>query len=111
MMRDVKNWVELCDHCNAAKTPTKPYKSPLLPQPVRRIGEVWSAYILGPLPKCHSGAKYMLVFMELMSKWAEVFPLVDTKAHIIPNSEVERFNYFLVKPLQGFVDVSSKDCD
>ena len=162
MMRDVKNWVKSCHHCNAAKTPTKPYKSPLLPQPVRRIGEVWSADILGPLPKSHSGAKYMLVFMESMSKWAEVYPLVETKAHIIAryfvekivfrfgapsylksdmgsnmvakvvneaalllgtkrlvtspyrpqsNSEVERFNYSLVKQLQGFVDASSKHWD
>ena len=111
--------------------------------------------ILRPLPKCHSGSKYMLVFMESMSKWAEVFPLVETKAHIIAryfveeivyhfeaptylksdmgsnmiakvlneaalllgtkqlvtslyrpqtNSEVERFNYFLIKQLQGYVD-------
>ena len=95
-----------------------------------------------------------------MSKWAEVFPLVETKAHIIAryfveeivyrfgaliylksdmgsnmiakvvneaalllgtkrlvtspyrpqtNSEVERFNYSLIKQLQGYVDASTKD--
>ena len=160
MMRDVKNWVKSCHQCSAAKAPTRPYISPLLPQPVRGIGEVWSMDILGPLPKCHSGSKYMLVFMESMSKWAEVFPLVETKAHIIAryfveeivyrfgaptylksdmgsnmiakvvneaalllgtkrlvtspyrpqtNSEVERFNYSLIKQLQGYVDASTKD--
>ena len=41
--------------------------------------------ILGPLPKCHSGSKYMLVFME----WTEVLPLVETKAHIIARYFVE----------------------
>ena len=100
--------------------------------------------------------------MESMSKWAEVFPLVETKAHVIAryfveeivfrfgapsylksdmgsnmiakvvneaalllgtkrlvtspyrpqsNSEVDRFNYSLVKQLQGFVDASSKAWD
>ena len=83
MLRDVQNWVKSCHQCNSAKKPTKPYKSKLQPIPPFRVGYAWGMDIVGPLKESYTGAKYLLVFMEYATKWAEVFPLVETKAHIL----------------------------
>ena len=63
--------------------------------------------ILGPLPKCNSDSKYMLVFMESMSKWAEVFNLVETTAQIIARYFVEETVYCFGAPTYLKSDVGS----
>ena len=98
MLRDVKDWVQSCYHCNASKRPTRPFRAPLTPIPPRRVGQCWAMDILGPLKQTHSGSKYILVFMEYATKWSECFPLEETKAYIIARYFVEQIAYRFGSP-------------
>ena len=79
MLHDVQNWVKSCHQCNSTKKPTKPYKSKLQPVPPFRVDYAWGMDIV----ESYTRAAYLLVFMEYATKWAEVFPLVESKAHIL----------------------------
>ena len=76
-------------YSHATKKPTKPIKSELTPTSPVRVGQIWVMDILGPLKESYAGNKYLLVFMEYATKWAEVFPLAETKAHIIARHFVD----------------------
>ena len=39
--------------------------------------------IMGPLPLTSRGHQYILVVIDLFTKWVEVFPLVNTTAHTL----------------------------
>ena len=59
MLRDVQNWVLSCHHCLSLLEPLPPF----------RVGNVWAVDILGPLKESYSGAKYLIVFMEYVTKY------------------------------------------
>ncbi|CEM32443.1 unnamed protein product [Vitrella brassicaformis CCMP3155] len=79
MYDDIKRWVMNCPVCRAARQrPTTHW--PLKPIPVTRAFELVGMDIVGPLPESHNGNRYMLVFMDYLTKWPEVFPMKDMTA-------------------------------
>ena len=107
MLRDVQNWVLSCHHCCSSKKPTKPYRSPLEPLPPFRVGNVWAVDILGPLKESYTGAKYLIVFMEYATKYAECFPVMEIKSHIIARHFVDEIVYRYGAPTHLLSDMGT----
>ena len=57
--------------------------------------------VLGPLPESDQGNKYIIVFCDYFTKWAEAYPMPDQKAETIAQIFVEQiiFRYGVPKKL------------
>ena len=107
MLRDVQNWVLSCHLCCSSKKTTKPYRSPLAPLPPFRVGNFWAVDILGPLKESYTGAKYLIVFMEYATKYAECFPVMEIKSHIIARHFVDEIVYRYGAPTHLLSDMGT----
>lgn len=65
---DVETWVKHCEGCQQFKIRTESTNAPMKPILPTRIGEIWAADI-ATLTTSKRGNKYLLVFMEYLSKW------------------------------------------
>ena len=96
MFKDVQNLILSCPHCNRRKSPKS---SPILPAlPMIPQGEPWSDIsfdALGPLPKTTGGNLHIVVFMDRLTKYCELFAVPDLKettvADLIVNEIVPRY--------------------
>ena len=57
MARDIKKWIRSCNVCC-----TEPW-------------QVLASDLIGPLPKSYANHEYLLVFVDLFSKWVELIPV------------------------------------
>jgi len=79
MLNTVKNWVKSCPQCQTYKS--RKLKVGLLqPISVDKKFQRWSLDIIGPLPTTRNGNKYILTFMEYLTRWPEAFPMKDATA-------------------------------
>ena len=62
------------------KTPRNRHKAPLLPIPVQDAFDRVACDIMGPFPTSKSGNRYVLVFIDALTKWVEAFPLPSIEA-------------------------------
>ena len=90
MYADIKEWLRLCSVCGSKKgkidermgiahshiAASKPF-------------EVMGMDIIGPLPTTVHGYRWILVFTDHFSKWAEAFPMKDSTAPTIAKHYVE----------------------
>lgn len=74
MDEDVKIWVKYCEGCQKAKVRTENTNAPLKPILPSRVGEIWAANV-ATLTESKKGFKYLLVFMEYLSKWVVTAPM------------------------------------
>ena len=92
-----------CQTCEQNKSNVKNHKAPL--QSINGINEpfvFWAMDYIGPLPETARGNKHLLVvkltcknmkviiFMNHSTKWCEVFPTKDQKAHTVAHILVSR---------------------
>lgn len=80
MYKDVEHWVRLCNDCPTRKKPRNKLRAPLLPIPVSAAYERMAVDILGPLPVTWKGNRYIVVFVEYLTKWPEIFPVKNIEA-------------------------------
>lgn len=90
MRRDVLDYCRKCPSCALHKTPKNRKRAPLqvfeeLSAPFQRT----AMDIVGPLPTTTAGNKYILVFVDHLSRYAEAFPLADQKAETVARVFVE----------------------
>ena len=94
MYMDVQHWCLSCEHCAMKKTPKQRQTAPLLPIPVEAPFEKVSCDISGPWPVTHDNNRYILVFIDMCTKWTEAFaiPNIEAKtvAEIFVNEIVSR---------------------
>ena len=83
MYKDVEHWVRSCQDCSTRKKPRNKRRAPLLPIPVSAAFERMAVDILGPLPVTWQGNRYIVVFVEYLTKWPEIFPVQNTEATTI----------------------------
>ena len=74
MYKDVEHWVRSCVDCATRKNPKSKARAPLLLIPVDGAFQRLAVDVLGPLPVTWSGNRYIVVFMEYLTKWPEIFP-------------------------------------
>ena len=80
MYKDVEHWVRSCQDCSTRKKPRNKRHAPLLPIPVSGAFERIAVDILGPLPATWSGNRYIVCFIEYLTKWPEIFAVKNIDA-------------------------------
>lgn len=83
MYKDVEHWVHSCTDCATRKNPKTTECAPVLPIPVDSAFQHLAVDVLGPLPVTCLGNRYIVVFMEYMTKWPEIFPVKITIANLL----------------------------
>ena len=102
MEKDVKQWCFDCRICATRRDTGKRTKVPLKPiLPPSAPMETTAMDVLGPLPESDQGNKYIIVFCDYFTKWAEAYPMPDQKAETIAQIFVEQiiFRYGVPKKL------------
>lgn len=88
MIRDIETYVSRCTSCatrkrsNISKAPMAIFES------AQSVFEVCSMDIVGPLPLSRGGNKYLLTFIDHLSRYAEAIPIPDQSAATIANAFV-----------------------
>ena len=94
MYKDVEHWVRSCQDCSTRKKPRNKRHAPLLPIPVSGAFERIAVDILGPLPATWSGNRYIVCFIEYLTKWPEIFAVKNidavTIAHLLTDEIIPR---------------------
>lgn len=80
MYKDVEHWIRSCNDCATRKKPRNKSRAPLLPIPVSAAFDRMAVDILGPLPVTWTGNQYIVVFVEYLTKWPEIFPVKNIDA-------------------------------
>jgi hypothetical protein len=88
MYKFVEDWVKTCDLCQSKKTP-KNLTTPLQPITTSHFGEQWAVDIMTDLPTTQRG-NCLIVFIEYFSKWIEVIPARNHRAHTIAQAFVDQ---------------------
>lgn len=89
--KDVIHWVKSCIPCNQKKAPPKKTKAKVVPMPVATEPfERVSTDILGPFVASKSGNRYVLVFVDYLTKYMELVPLPNVKSQTVATAFIER---------------------
>ena len=91
MRKDITEWINSCQICATRKNTGVRTKVPLCPMPVTTAPmERCAMDVIGPLPESVSGNKFILVFMDYFTKFAEAFAMTNQKAETIAEIFVEK---------------------
>lgn len=74
---DILSFVAGCRVCSISKNPPKKAEAELHPIKTSRPFQIVAADIVGPLPMTPGGHSYILVLIDLFTKWVELAPLKD----------------------------------
>jgi transposase InsO family protein len=95
MDRDIREYSVTCLECQASKTGSVTRAGLLEPIRVTTPFEKVGMDFVGPLPSTSKGNKYLLVFIDYMTRWPEAFAVPDRKAstvaRIIVDELIPRF--------------------
>ena len=81
MSKDVKNWFASCETCSRRKLTQRAVEPPLITLPtVNNLMDRVSVDFCGPFPITPDGKKYILVFMDYLTRWPEAFATKNMKA-------------------------------
>ena len=75
MFKDTDHWCKSCIDCSMKKSPRNKHKAPLLPIPVGGAFDRVAVDIIGPLKTTTKGNKYIIVFMDYLTRWPEAIPV------------------------------------
>ena len=88
MRSDVRKFCRGCLNCATRKGPGRGIRPPLQPIPVKGPFHRVGVDIL-QLPLTSSGNKYLVVFLDYLTKWVEAYPVPDQRAETIARLLVE----------------------
>ncbi|XP_035664608.1 uncharacterized protein LOC118408091, partial [Branchiostoma floridae] len=93
IFRDVKRFCKGCPQCQKSATRRAGEKHtmvapPIIGEPFRRIG----IDIVGPLPRSHSGNRFILTIVDHATRYPEAIPLPSTEAERVANALVAFFS-------------------
>jgi hypothetical protein len=71
--RKVRKYVASCDTCQRVKHPNRSYKTEWRSHLPTDPGVLCSVDIYGPLPKGRGGVKYILVLLDVFSKYIKLY--------------------------------------
>ena len=72
MFKDTEHWCRSCVDCSMRKTPRNKCKAKLLPIPVEGAFDRVAVDIVGPLKVTTRGNRYIIVFIDYLTRWPEV---------------------------------------
>ena len=88
MRADVYHFCRKCLVCASRKGPGRAIRPPLVPIPVGGPFHRLGVDVL-QLPVTHSGNRYVVCFVDYLTKWVEAFPMSDQRADTIARLFVE----------------------
>ena len=88
LRRDVRRFCRSCLNCVTGRGPGHSHRPPLVPIPVKGPFHRVAVDVL-QLPLTSSGNKYVVVFMDYLTKWVEAFPTADQQATTIATLLIE----------------------
>src|SRR5258705_6394172 len=91
MKKDIEEWCRSCLTCQACKHPNRAARAPLENIAVGSPMEIIGVDIMGPLPVSTQGNRYILVFIDLFTKWAEAYPVKQIDAITVTDVLVHEF--------------------
>ncbi len=84
LYKDVETFCKTCEGCATKRDPIPKTRMPLHPIPAPTCPfQLLSIDILGPFPITEEGNRYILLFVDLFSKWVEAFPMKNISAKTI----------------------------
>lgn len=90
MRNDVRRYCRACESCSLRKEQIKRKRARMqVFQELRYPFERAAMDIMGPLPVTTSGNKYILVFVDHLTRYAEAFPMADQRAETVARVFVE----------------------
>lgn len=89
MRADVYHFCRKCLVCASRKGPGRAVRPPLVPIPVGAPFHRVGVDVL-QLPVTHKGNRYVVCFVDYLTKWVEAFPMADQKADTIARILVEQ---------------------
>ncbi|RWS03421.1 integrase core domain protein-like protein [Dinothrombium tinctorium] len=85
MISKINNFIKTCEHCQRRKTPKNPPLGFLNPIPPNYPFHTVGIDILGPFPKTKVGNAYIIVAIDLFTKWLEIEAVPDATAITVAN--------------------------
>lgn len=88
MTKDIRQFVKTCPSCSLRRAggPKAPLQPVAIPErPFERV----SLDIVGPLPRTGSGYKYLLTFIDHLTRYAEAIPLRDQTAPTVARAFIQ----------------------
>lgn len=98
MRRQIKHLLQTCDLCQKTKKPNHHLEGPLNPIIAREIGEIVAVDFYGPLPKGKGGVAYVLVAVDIFSKFVKLFPMKKATATAAVNRIIK--DYLPIIPIK-----------
>lgn len=90
LTKDVEDYISKCVSCNQRKA-TKQARAPLgRIQPATKPFELVSLDIVGPLPVTTSGHRYLLTFMDYLTRYCEAIPIPNQTAETVAREFVQK---------------------
>lgn len=85
MRRQTMATLRTCDICQKSKKPNNTLTGPLQPIIPKDVGELVAVDFFGPLPRSTGGVTYLLVAVDVFSKFVKLFPLKRANAKAATN--------------------------
>lgn len=85
MKRKTTSILRTCDLCQKTKKPNHKITGPLQPIVPTNVGELVAVDFYGPLPKSIGGVTFLLVAVDVFSKFIKLFPLKRATAQAATN--------------------------
>lgn len=85
MRRQIKTYIKHCIVCASVKRGgATQSRAPLRPRPPQRPWQTISVNVMGPYPKTRSGNKFILVAIDVCSKWTEAVAVPEARVkHLV----------------------------
>ena len=103
MKKTVKTYCEQCDSCTSRKV-VKKTRAPMGHYQTGEPMECIALDILGPLPITKAGNRYILVMVDLFTKWTEAVALPNQEAETIAQAFLNEFIVKFGTPLKILTD-------
>ena len=89
--RDIVNFCNSCTECLRIKPPHQYSRAPLQPIITGYPNQIVGVDLIGPLPQTPRNNRYILVMVDLFTKWCEASPIPNAEANTVAQTMFEQW--------------------